>query len=314
MRFGPTVLPLAILIIVNPKYSICYTVKSIAPPRFDVFASSIVGEWVKPIQNEEDNTKKFEVEEVMRACGGAVQGIREVSMGNKKNPDDRAYHNRSNDGFVYFDCGSYTSGPVRIPKKKKKNDDDEEEEMMMASLAFPSQQKRMLLSFSPSQEMGSRFLPLYRPKVELPPDNPIEQLSGLSSLSWESQSSCRMPSPAQSWMLQRVKWEHQKTTPEDNDTRSTPALFGVYNGKQQLQQQQQQPDGNIMAWTATLPSHQMQQNTQSSSSNSDGGAFVQMGALCTLTGEAKAFLRTYNNDGDLQGVAFQHGQVVMDGS
>ena len=58
----------------------------------------------------------WEVEEVMRACGGAVQGIREMPLFHRQNEykeEDRLYHNRADDGFIFMDNGSYTSGPVQ---------------------------------------------------------------------------------------------------------------------------------------------------------------------------------------------------------
>ena len=84
--------------------------KPLAAPRFDTFAESIVGSW-KYIHPNNDEITVSDVEEVMRSCGGAVQGIREIPLSNElrcSNGDYRTYHNRADDGFVYFDCGSYT--------------------------------------------------------------------------------------------------------------------------------------------------------------------------------------------------------------
>ena len=61
-----------------------------AAPRFDTFCEQIVGRWVQR------DGAVFDVEEVMRACGGAVQGVKEGAL----------YHNRADDGFLYFPCGS----------------------------------------------------------------------------------------------------------------------------------------------------------------------------------------------------------------
>jgi len=41
----------------------------------------------------------------MRSCGGAVQGVR---------VDDGPLLNRQDDGFCFFDCGSWTQGPTKI--------------------------------------------------------------------------------------------------------------------------------------------------------------------------------------------------------
>jgi hypothetical protein len=41
----------------------------------------------------------------MRSCGGAVQGVR---------VDDGPLLNRQDDGFCFFNCGSWTQGPTKI--------------------------------------------------------------------------------------------------------------------------------------------------------------------------------------------------------
>ena len=41
----------------------------------------------------------------MRSCGGAVQGVR---------VDDGPLLNRQDDGFCFFDCGSWTQGPTKL--------------------------------------------------------------------------------------------------------------------------------------------------------------------------------------------------------
>lgn len=69
-------------------------------PSFDKFLDSIVGDWAGGER----------VEEVMRACGGAVAGIRESSVG----PEWVIEMNRGNDGFVFFNDGSYSLGPETL--------------------------------------------------------------------------------------------------------------------------------------------------------------------------------------------------------
>ena len=50
---------------------------SCPPPRFDTFADATLGKWqFGPIIPDQAR----EVEEVMRSCGGAVQGIREIAL------------------------------------------------------------------------------------------------------------------------------------------------------------------------------------------------------------------------------------------
>ena len=149
-----------------------------APPRFDVFCDKIVGSWQTP-----DGTQS--VEEVMRSCGGAVQGIR-----------DDFYLNRADDGFVYFDCGTYSHGPV----------DTAATNTFMASLAVPK--ARILLSSSegkteatlaPKATFGGESTPrrddLSLKVIKKPEYNVWRQIQ------------CRMSSPSQPWMMQRVQWE-----------------------------------------------------------------------------------------------------------
>jgi hypothetical protein len=71
---------------------------SAAAPRFDTFCDALAGQWI-PIHGDADD-RSVEVEEVMRSCGGAVQGIK----------DRGVYHNRATEGFTYFQCGSYSAG------------------------------------------------------------------------------------------------------------------------------------------------------------------------------------------------------------
>jgi hypothetical protein len=76
-----------------------------SPPRFDTFCEKLSGSW--KYSNDVDGTDMHHihaVEEVMRSCGGAVQGIREGLQ----------YFNRADDGFVFFDCGTYSYGSVNV--------------------------------------------------------------------------------------------------------------------------------------------------------------------------------------------------------
>ena len=56
------------------------------------------------------------VEEVMRSCGGAVQGVRESWSWSslEDDPERSLFLNRQNDGFTFFDDGSYTLGPEKL--------------------------------------------------------------------------------------------------------------------------------------------------------------------------------------------------------
>ena len=80
-------------------------------PSFDTFSAAATGSWTgTQYQWTADGATNgvpctAVVDEVMRSCGGAVQGIR-VGEG--------PLLNRQDDGFCFFDCGSWTQGPTKI--------------------------------------------------------------------------------------------------------------------------------------------------------------------------------------------------------
>ena len=125
------------------------------PPRFDSFSDAVVGGWERRGGAASSPPSAApgvdEVQEVMRSCGGAVQGAREVPLGlgrregeEEKEEDggvgEGRYHNRADDGFVYFDCGSYSAGPVQLGKGNGRNGEE-----VMGSLAFSSVPRRRAL-------------------------------------------------------------------------------------------------------------------------------------------------------------------------
>ena len=78
-------------------------------PSFDTFSAAAVGSWrgtqYKWPGDANGVACESVVDEVMRSCGGAVQGIR-VGEG--------PLLNRQDDGFCFFDCGSWTQGPTKL--------------------------------------------------------------------------------------------------------------------------------------------------------------------------------------------------------
>ena len=80
-------------------------------PSFDTFSAAATGSWTgTQYQWTADGATNGApctavVEEVMRSCGGAVQGVR---------VDEGPLLNRQDDGFCFFDCGSWTQGPTKI--------------------------------------------------------------------------------------------------------------------------------------------------------------------------------------------------------
>ena len=80
-------------------------------PSFDTFSVAATGSWTgtqyewTPDGATNGVPCEVVVDEVMRSCGGAVQGVR---------VDDGPLLNRQDDGFCFFDCGSWTQGPTKI--------------------------------------------------------------------------------------------------------------------------------------------------------------------------------------------------------
>ena len=78
---------------------------------FDKFAAAATGSWSGTQYAWTDGHAspgvacEAVVDEVMRSCGGAVQGIR---------VGDGPLLNRQDDGFCFFDCGSWTQGPTAL--------------------------------------------------------------------------------------------------------------------------------------------------------------------------------------------------------
>ena len=78
-------------------------------PSFDTFSAAATGSWTGTLYEWPGDANgvacESVVDEVMRSCGGAVQGVR---------VDDGPLLNRQDDGFCFFDCGSWTQGPTKL--------------------------------------------------------------------------------------------------------------------------------------------------------------------------------------------------------
>lgn len=72
-----------------------------AAPRFDAFSEQLVCSWIGPSGDD-----RVPVEEVMRSCGGAVQGIREQAVMDQEKKEG-LYLNRANDGFIFIRRGHF---------------------------------------------------------------------------------------------------------------------------------------------------------------------------------------------------------------
>ncbi len=88
-----------------------------APPSFSVASEKVLGSWVGAITTSMSSPcyrqTTVEVEEVMRSCGGAVQGFEETRHSADNEDPISTYMNRADEKFTFFDCGSYCVGPVQ---------------------------------------------------------------------------------------------------------------------------------------------------------------------------------------------------------
>lgn len=227
--------------------------KSVAQPRFDEFASRTVGPWFVA-----KDGSKHEVEEVMRSCGGAIQGIKELPLPlvcpncdeNTDTSDQRTYHNRADGGFVYTDDGSYSAGPEHCDFVNS----DIDQKLFMTSLPFGKQRLLMTSTLDSVYKARSQcdgdskradtcdasFLELSR---TLSPDlQDAQQQNDIDSekvaqIRWSSVLRVRMPNPSQAWSLARAKWERSLLHTDENNLdpatntsldliQSTPSMVG----------------------------------------------------------------------------------------
>ena len=214
----------------NPeKDPVKFEIRSCSPPRFDTFGDLLVGKWAIETTNKDDtitsNAFVAEVEEVMRSCGGAVQGIREPATGTSSGEEATCstYLNRANDGFVFFDDGCYTMGPISIEQSKGEMDGDDFLSCLVLSEKDPEGRTQRLVF-----EFGDENEQIYKGNGMLSPDITLrtKQRFGDTSLGVNEDKTettttpncciieditrivrCRMPSEGQPWMLQRAKWE-----------------------------------------------------------------------------------------------------------
>ena len=300
---------------------------SCPPPRFDTFADATLGKWQFG-PNVPDQAR--EVEEVMRSCGGAVQGIREIVLPNVANNADidtnqvgdqqGRYHNRADDGFVYFDSGSYSAGPVQIA------DGDAVE--FMASLSFGSTvpKRRLIVSASCRAAFAAdgsniqlkpndatnfgALVALSRVPFRQSDDVDMIELPSVQDLnaftepaceiSWHKEISCKMASPSQPWMLQRAKWE---SVANENFNEGE---HGASSGEEKPVR------SDLIGWVRLMGGDEVDCLSSNSVMAANEGSTVQFGAFCTSTKEAWAVVRTYDGRGKLHGVILQEG-IIIDG-
>ncbi|KAI2494082.1 hypothetical protein MHU86_20441 [Fragilaria crotonensis] len=219
------------------------------PPRFDVFCDKIVGLW-------QTSRGSRTVEDVMRSCGGAIQGIR----------DNDFYLNRADDGFCYFDCGSYAYGPVDIATVSPSN-------RILVSVAMPNV-RIWLSSHEGILNVDATLLPNIKSEADatvLLEDLVLPIVSTRPEFCVGTQLQCRMASPSQPWMMQRVLWESRQVSDEKQDPLVGPFQCWI-----------EQTDDTI-----------------------------SMGVSCESSGYVKEILRSYNvESGKQYKVTLQEGRLL----
>lgn len=244
-----------------------------APPRFDEFLERLAVSWTLP---SDDQTA---VEEVMRSCGGAVQGIRELSIdfpgGSDNEQVEGLYLNRANDGFVFLDNGSYSYGPVQ------RSDDSR----FLANLMFGKTARVTLMSDLESDNDPSHEL--LRKTYGAP------ERSSLPSVTWEddpceafavdfsSGICCSMPSLGQPWMLQRAKWTKMAGSTEETTDNELELLPECSSLKCWVLEQSASA---FASWSGV-----------DGISSGEDQIIVQMGALAEDSGFCQLAARTYNS-------------------
>lgn len=263
---------------------------SCASPRFDTFSERLVGDW-QWTNGENQQIETASVKEVMRSCGGAVQGIRELphispTTRKKENVDveeeDEGYYlNRANDGFIFFDQdGSYSCGPIKI--------NDESDDEWLSSLSF-GKCRLILASASSSSAESQQSCQSYHvirksfsssSDTIIPDSNSIKLLEDIpQDIIWTEMIRCRMSSANQPWMMQRLKWE--KYSCEDDI----------------------QPFDNSVLGTSHICTWNIQEGMDDMNN-------VSVGGICSKSGLVKSILREYSNPGrSLGSVTWLQGQL-----
>eukprot|EP00980_Cylindrotheca_fusiformis_P010538 scaffold2334_cov118-Cylindrotheca_fusiformis.AAC.10 len=206
----------------------------------------------------------------MRSCGGAVQGIREPFG------EDSFYLNRADDGFVFYDNGSYTYGPVK-----------KTEGCLYLANLMVGNSRILISSKSDHQGLLRDTTATYQTgtydgsecniaSIHLDPDPSCLDLVFTSKLV------CSMPSAGQCWMLQRVKWELEKTDCDEHGSFLEKA------------------DATIRCWSVSQPAEEFY--NWIGLSDKLGGVVLHMGFACEETSVAGAVARHYTTDGVLHRV------------
>ena len=259
-----------------------------AAPRFDHFCDSILGQW-----HCTKDQRNFEVEEIMRSCGGAVQGVREK--------EGALYHNRADDGFVYFGCGTYSSGPLSLSSEGVK---------LTTNLCFPSHRQRVTLECTPPAIAGGLWIVnadrnvLSREKAADESSSPGRG-NGPPRLNLEHEVGCWMAEGGR-MQLNRAKWAQQSASmvmPSDVEhqaSRCSSTLIGW--------DVEWQGDTGLQAWVAVAHREKETQQIWTAWDHAEPKLVIQVGAVCPVTRKTKAVTRSFcSSQGLLNAVVLSQG-------
>ena len=283
--------------------------KPYAQPRFDEFTEFIVGPWVPKLQSiSDDNVSKYEVEEVMRSCGGAVQGIRELPthlmFPDLDEDEERAYHNRADGGFVYRNDGTYSAGPELFDFRQA----EMTSKLLMASFTFGRHRIWLTSSLTAVCEawkqcstdansdcaeiaLNSQHLVLKRPTSTDLPD--IQQENFHSEITWQSVTRVKMPNPSDTWSLPRAKWENALLMDEDTKLNNI---------------KQNQSFGSHVAVGKFSRVNESRNNFFHDLV--DEGYTVEMQAVSIPNRAIRSAVRCYDIEGRLKSIAILEGKVI----
>jgi len=349
-------LPSPVVLAVGAAFSSSQKYAPRAAPRFDSFSAELVREWwqrqqrpsAAPVEGgarESDDgnnrsgggvvnddgrqTKLGSVEEVMRSCGGAVQGVREVPVpfSDKSSNDDDddgvnvdgLYLNRADDGFLFFDDGSYSCGPtttwIEGLEDDVGGDQLQQSIQLVSSLTLPDRSGVVLWNGHCGDGEKALVVRAYQNR-DIASDHQLvlEQTGGDSALlsesvTWTRGVRCRMPSPSQPWMAQRLKWEEAVVAHEDDD-----------DERQRESDVAAAEPGDLHAWFVRQllpgngddsPRRAFEIEGSESPGGGSGTALVSFGCLCAQTKWAKSVVRRYSAEtGALRSVELLTGRLI----
>lgn len=161
---------------------------STSAPTFHVFANSLVGQTWYNMENASD-TRLVEID----TQSGAIKGV----------ADGKHYLDLDQDGFVYFDDGSYSYGPTHYQR-------DENMEWIFSIMVAPG--VRLLADFgqfvNPPHRVGSFGAEIWttRPTVTRTTfRRGVRSSRAPPKVQWSWQQQCHAPS--QPWNRDRLEWK-----------------------------------------------------------------------------------------------------------